>query len=96
MFRIVLRNYIAQNAIAAAEKGDYSEVKRVLKLLEDPYSSEIDAADLVSKSQEGEKSVTTDDGAASSSNENADGARTFTEQMYDNKPPMWSMDLRVT
>jgi uncharacterized protein YdiU (UPF0061 family) len=33
----VLRNYIAQNAIEAAEKGDYSEVKRVLKVLEHPY-----------------------------------------------------------
>uniref|UniRef100_A0A8C4E6W4 Selenoprotein O n=1 Tax=Dicentrarchus labrax TaxID=13489 RepID=A0A8C4E6W4_DICLA len=36
--RIVLRNYIAQNAIQAAEKGDFSEVNRVLKVLEKPYS----------------------------------------------------------
>uniref|UniRef100_A0A3Q4GDP5 Selenoprotein O n=1 Tax=Neolamprologus brichardi TaxID=32507 RepID=A0A3Q4GDP5_NEOBR len=35
--RVVLRNYIAQNAIQAAEKGDFSEV-RVLKVLEKPYS----------------------------------------------------------
>ena len=25
-FRFILRNYIAQNAISAAEKGDFSEV----------------------------------------------------------------------
>jgi len=36
--KFILRNYIAQNAIELAEKGDYSEVKRLLKLLSDPYS----------------------------------------------------------
>ncbi|XP_028255751.1 selenoprotein O2 [Parambassis ranga] len=36
--RVVLRNYIAQNAIEAAEKGDFSEINRVLKVLENPYS----------------------------------------------------------
>ena len=35
--RYILRNYMAQNAIAAAETGDYSEVRRVLKLLQRPY-----------------------------------------------------------
>ena len=34
---MVLRNYIAQNAIAAAEKGDFTEVQRVLKMLEQPF-----------------------------------------------------------
>ncbi|KAE8281626.1 hypothetical protein D5F01_LYC20620 [Larimichthys crocea] len=38
--RVILRNYIAQNAIQAAEKGDFSEVNRVLKVLEKPYSDE--------------------------------------------------------
>uniref|UniRef100_A0A668RFF0 Selenoprotein O n=1 Tax=Oreochromis aureus TaxID=47969 RepID=A0A668RFF0_OREAU len=32
--RVILRNYIAQNAIEAAENGDFSEVQRVLKVLE--------------------------------------------------------------
>ncbi|XP_017158189.1 selenoprotein O2 isoform X2 [Poecilia reticulata] len=36
--RVVLRNYIAQNAIQAADKGDFSEVNRILKVLEDPYT----------------------------------------------------------
>ncbi|AWO97790.1 putative selenoprotein O-like [Scophthalmus maximus] len=36
--RVVLRNYIAQNAIQAAERGDFSEINRVLKALEEPYS----------------------------------------------------------
>uniref|UniRef100_H0VRZ7 Selenoprotein O n=1 Tax=Cavia porcellus TaxID=10141 RepID=H0VRZ7_CAVPO len=38
--KYVLRNYIAQNAIEAAENGDFSEVRRVLKLLESPYQHE--------------------------------------------------------
>ncbi|XP_063297748.1 protein adenylyltransferase SelO, mitochondrial-like [Pelobates fuscus] len=37
----VLRNYIAQNAIDAAEKGDFSEVQRVLRMLENPYDVEV-------------------------------------------------------
>lgn len=41
--KYVLRNYIAQKAIEAAENGDFSEVRRVLKLLESPYHSEEEA-----------------------------------------------------
>lgn len=41
-WRFILRNYIAQNAIDYAEKGDYSEVHRVLKLLENPYSDSVE------------------------------------------------------
>jgi uncharacterized protein YdiU (UPF0061 family) len=33
----VLRNYIAQQAIEAAEKGDFSEVQRQMQLLSDPF-----------------------------------------------------------
>ncbi|KAM7433522.1 hypothetical protein ABFA07_016237 [Porites harrisoni] len=40
--RFILRNYIAQNAISAAEKGDFSEVQQVLKLLENPYSDNVE------------------------------------------------------
>jgi uncharacterized protein YdiU (UPF0061 family) len=38
--RYVLRNWIAQQAIDAAEKGDYSEVRRVLRLLQRPFSDD--------------------------------------------------------
>lgn len=40
--RIVLRNYLAQQAIDAAEKGDYSEVRRLLTRLELPYREPVD------------------------------------------------------
>nr|XP_037279416.1 protein adenylyltransferase SelO, mitochondrial-like [Rhipicephalus microplus]XP_037279417.1 protein adenylyltransferase SelO, mitochondrial-like [Rhipicephalus microplus] len=38
--RFVLRNYIAQQAIDAAEKGDYSEARKVLKILQHPFSDD--------------------------------------------------------
>ncbi|KAL9966372.1 hypothetical protein ACROYT_G024432 [Oculina patagonica] len=38
----VLRNYIAQRAIQAAEKGDYSVVQNILKRLEKPYSEDVE------------------------------------------------------
>lgn len=45
--KYVLRNYIAQNAIEAAEKGDFSEVQRVLKLLETPYLKDGEAQEVL-------------------------------------------------
>lgn len=44
--RFILRNYIAQNAIDAAEKGDFSEVRRVLEILQTPYSEDLDLGSL--------------------------------------------------
>lgn len=38
--KYVLRNHIAQGAIEAAERDDFSEVRRVLRLLETPYCAE--------------------------------------------------------
>ncbi|XP_040003702.1 protein adenylyltransferase SelO-1, mitochondrial-like [Xiphias gladius] len=53
--RVILRNYIAQEAIHAAEKGDFSEVKRVLKALEKPYSDAFGLEPLDGLSACGEK-----------------------------------------
>ena len=44
--RIVLRNFIAQNAIEAAEKGDFSEVRRVLKAFQKPFDASVKYEDL--------------------------------------------------
>jgi uncharacterized protein YdiU (UPF0061 family) len=38
--KYVLRNYLAQTAIEKAQQKDYSEVDRLLTLLQDPYSEQ--------------------------------------------------------
>ncbi|KAK1266451.1 hypothetical protein QJS04_geneDACA016299 [Acorus gramineus] len=38
--RYILRNYLCQSAIDAAEQGDYSEVRRLLKVMEHPYDDQ--------------------------------------------------------
>lgn len=38
--KYVLRNYLCQSAIDAAEQGDFSEVRRLLKLMERPYEDQ--------------------------------------------------------
>lgn len=36
----VLRNYLAQNAIAASEQGDHSELRRLYQLLQNPFTQQ--------------------------------------------------------
>jgi uncharacterized protein YdiU (UPF0061 family) len=38
--KFILRNYLAQNAIAQAEQGDYSEVRRLHSVLQNPYDEQ--------------------------------------------------------
>jgi uncharacterized protein YdiU (UPF0061 family) len=38
--RFVLRNHLAENAIRAASEGDFSETRRLLKVLERPYDEQ--------------------------------------------------------
>lgn len=38
--KYVLRNYMAQNAITAAEKGDFSEVNKLLDVLRRPFDEQ--------------------------------------------------------
>lgn len=40
--KYILRNYLAQRAIEMAERGDYSEVNRLLQLLREPYAEQPD------------------------------------------------------
>lgn len=40
--KYVLRNHLAQEAIALAEKGDYSELRRLAKVLEKPFAEQSD------------------------------------------------------
>ena len=38
--KYVLRNYLAQTAIEKAQKKDFSEIDRLLSLLQNPYSDQ--------------------------------------------------------
>ncbi|CAA2992265.1 seleno O [Olea europaea subsp. europaea] len=38
--KYILRNYLCQSAIDAAEQGDYEEVRRLLKVMESPYDEQ--------------------------------------------------------
>jgi len=38
--KFVLRNYLAQQAIEAAEQGDYSEIEKLQKILQNPYDEQ--------------------------------------------------------
>eukprot|EP00252_Welwitschia_mirabilis_P007391 TRINITY_DN18694_c0_g1_i1.p1 TRINITY_DN18694_c0_g1~~TRINITY_DN18694_c0_g1_i1.p1 ORF type:complete len:661 (+),score=110.59 TRINITY_DN18694_c0_g1_i1:99-2081(+) len=38
--KYILRNYLCQTAIDAAEQGDYSEVRRLLKVMQKPYDEQ--------------------------------------------------------
>ena len=40
--KYVLRNYLAHGAIEKAQQKDYSEIDRLLKLLQDPYTDHPD------------------------------------------------------
>lgn len=60
-FRFILRNYIAQNAIEAAEQGDFQEMKRVMKLLENPYCDSVELGDLCISPKKGTSAAVDDD-----------------------------------
>ncbi len=42
--KFILRNYLAQQAIEKAHMGDFSEVQRLLKLLEHPFDEQPELA----------------------------------------------------
>lgn len=91
--RVVLRNYIAQNAIEAAENGDFSEVERVLKVLEKPFSAqpglELPSWGGKRGGSEGEREEAEEEPSASTS--------TVRDPLpYDSKPPAWAQEICVT
>lgn len=93
--RVVLRNYIAQNAIEAAENGDFSEVQQVLKVLEKPFSSQ-PGLELPAWVGGG---GTTAQGERDEGEEQQQGASTCTARNpvpYDSKPPAWAHEICVT
>ncbi|CAL8292532.1 unnamed protein product [Boreogadus saida] len=88
--RVVLRNYIAQNAIEAAENGDFSEVQRVLKVLEDPFSAQPSVKQPASVGVE--QAVSDPQGAVSSTA----AAASRKVVCYHSRPPAWATDISVS
>eukprot|EP00775_Hariotina_reticulata_P002537 gene2537-2839_t len=109
--RLVLRNWIAQAAIAAAEGGNDAHVQHLLQLLRDPYAA---AADLnvampapaagaasstrVGAAEDGGGSGGKDDtaGTGGSSSSSSGLACPLVKVQFDGKPPAWAAKLCVT
>ncbi|XP_058501163.1 selenoprotein O1 isoform X2 [Solea solea] len=95
--RVILRNYIAQNAIEAAENGDFSEVQRVLKVLEKPFSSQqgLELPAWMGRggvSEQGER----DEGEEQQQQQAASVSTARDPIPYDSKPPAWAHEICVT
>uniref|UniRef100_A0A670YIC5 Selenoprotein O n=2 Tax=Pseudonaja textilis TaxID=8673 RepID=A0A670YIC5_PSETE len=88
--KYILRNYIAQRAIEAAENGDFLEVRRVLKVLERPYE---DSEGFLEASEEREEEEI---GMAAASAAATCSSGTQERIPYSNKPPLWASELCVT
>ncbi|XP_018432249.1 PREDICTED: selenoprotein O isoform X2 [Nanorana parkeri] len=82
----ILRNYIAQNAIEAAENGDFTEVKRVLKILENPY--EVEKEEEIPEHAEEERLEACALAISRPTN--------LSKLPYSSKPPLWATELCVT
>ncbi|KAG9331241.1 hypothetical protein JZ751_019716 [Albula glossodonta] len=102
--QVVLRNYIAQNAIEAAETGDFSEVQRVLKVLEKPFCVQQGLEQpLWLRQGGGVGEVRRDEGRCGPSEEEEEGGvgtASVSEPPpsvpYDSKPPVWASAICVT
>ncbi|XP_067284195.1 selenoprotein O2 isoform X2 [Pseudorasbora parva] len=97
---VVLRNYIAQNAIEAAERGDFSEVQRVLKVLENPYSVSPDLESRAWSAGSGSDSEQADVNSIErqevNKNTQSKAAADTYRLPYNSKPPAWARMICVT
>jgi len=87
----ILRNWVAQNAIAKAEEGDFEEVKNVLHLLENPFADnhlqERSSSEAQTMDQQPSKKT---DGGPAPVFQSCSGID------YATRPPEWADELRVT
>ncbi|TKS73193.1 Selenoprotein O [Collichthys lucidus] len=94
--RVILRNYIAQNAIEAAENGDFSEVQRVLKVLEKPFSLQ-PGLELPAWAGKGESAEQGERDEGEEQQQEAASTSTARNPVpYDSKPPSWAHEICVT
>ncbi|GBM93495.1 Selenoprotein O [Araneus ventricosus] len=88
--RFILRNYIAQEAIEKAENGDYSSVRRLVKLLEKPYDQCYTEA-----INEETVNMRTEEDSCSAAESSEASTDSLCHDIYD-KPPSSAFSLRVT
>ncbi|XP_042603367.1 selenoprotein O2 isoform X2 [Cyprinus carpio] len=95
---VVLRNYIAQNAIEAAERGDFSEVQQLLKVLENPYSVSPDLERPVwsAGSESDQADGNSIKGQEVKENTKRKAAADTHQIPYNSKPPAWARTICVT
>jgi uncharacterized protein YdiU (UPF0061 family) len=55
--KFILRNYLLQNAIEEAESGDFSEVKKLLKIMEKPFAEQKENEAYASLPPESEREI---------------------------------------
>jgi len=91
---IILRNHVAQSAIAEAEQGNYNQIQRVLELLEHPFSEEHE----ITRPQTSPKENSGASASSSAPGCSAEAADAAEEEVsrYFLKRPAWAADLRVT
>lgn len=83
----ILRNYIAQNAIEAAENGDFTEVRHVLKILENPYEV-VESEEIPELAEEERLEACASSAVFRPTN--------LSRIPYSRKPPLWATELCVT
>uniref|UniRef100_A0A2L2Y9J1 Selenoprotein O n=1 Tax=Parasteatoda tepidariorum TaxID=114398 RepID=A0A2L2Y9J1_PARTP len=83
--RFILRNYILQAAIEKAEKGDFSEVQKLVEIVKNPYES---------THVEGAANVTT---RANTTENEASTSKEFISSCEPlNKAPSWGFSVKVS
>uniref|UniRef100_A0A8C4N4P2 Selenoprotein O n=1 Tax=Eptatretus burgeri TaxID=7764 RepID=A0A8C4N4P2_EPTBU len=94
--KYILRNYIAQRAIDAAEKGNFTEARRVMHLLEQPYTDQPEKEEQLAHAG---RSLPLGAMAKSEHEEDTDEAGTMGRDEvggYASHPPAWARSLAVT
>ncbi|CAH3173246.1 unnamed protein product, partial [Porites evermanni] len=88
--RLILRNYIAQNAIEAAENGDFTVVQNLLRRLETPYSEDTELQKAIFPQR---KSI-----ESSRTSHHTPALFNISDplEMYLDKPPDDALNMRLT
>jgi len=89
----ILRNWVAQNAIAKAEGDDYTEVKNVLRLLENPYSNNYME---LQQSSSASGPVLDEHPPVQTSDDQPSSFESCSGLSYVANPPDWARDIKVT